>query len=539
MGTSFNKSKKIIAGITLTSFLFFTNVASAATQAGTIDLSGCATEVVSGLLAESLASLGGSAVAGLAPRTVEGIVITGAGATQVGTAIAGEAIATSISVPVNSTVANAQLALGNVVNTASATFQGVTKMNLDAVAYGIAQCTLTAITDNTVKWIQGGFQGSGAKFAVDTNKLFNDLADAVLSDFSQQIRNVKACDFTPNFIMDLANSVETSAPKNQKYPQKVQCPFTAANVSAQAVYNDFSILGWRGFGMMLNDSGNQFGVAVVTAQEAQRRQAEAKASQDQKLNWSNGFTDIIDTENCQWPSNVQLGTYSEGGNSVPTIAFLMPDGSVDGEPEILTPERQAFYQQKFCKTTTPGKIVGDSLMKAIGAKQDRIGFADNMNKIISALLGELTKEVVTGVFQAANNATPASGPSHNPTTMTGGTGTTGVITATAASPVITVATSNPSDITPTSVTLHGVLASAGAPDNGTEWFEWGKTLSLGTITPSKGYTAGASTSTTFALYDYPLTGLTPNTTYFFRAVGKSLITGATTAGATLELKTTP
>lgn len=288
--------------------------------------------------------------------------------------------ATALAVPVGDAVTNIYTGAIYGVNAAHSSFQDVGKMSLDALAYKVAQCTLEQLTNNTVKWIQSGFQGNPG-FAVDVNKLFGDISEGVLADFSNQIKNLEACDFTINFKWDLANTVSLSAPKNNKFPTKIKCPFSPQTVTASQFYNDRSSFSWKLMETALSDSGNRFGVSALTAQEAARRQKDAKAKEDQKLGWSNGFADLIDTEDC------------------PTMPAEVSIAIIEGQ---LPEEAVKFYQKSYCKTTTPGKIVGDSLMKAIGAKQDRIGFADNMNKIISALITELTTEATRGVFKALN-----------------------------------------------------------------------------------------------------------------------------------------
>lgn len=72
-------------------------------------------------------------------------------------------------------------------------------------------------------------------------------------------------------------------------------------------------------------------------------------------------------------------------------------------------------------------------------------------------------------------------------------------------PTIYVKTFLASDITPNSATLKGV----GGIDGEKHWFEWGTTMEMGNVTPQ----VAASTS-----YSYKITGLLPNTAYFFRAL---------------------
>ncbi|HAS84470.1 MAG TPA: hypothetical protein DCS23_00110 [Candidatus Yonathbacteria bacterium] len=256
--------------------------------------------------------------------------------------------------------------------------QQVARMTLDSMAYTAGQMLLDQVTDNIITWVQGGFNGSPS-FAVDPTKLFLDLADAVSGGMASQIRGIATCDFTANFNNDLANMVDLSTRRDagNKYAYQIRCPFPALNVNASDFYNDFNRGGWSAFEMALSDNGNAFGVAVLTSDELAKRQQEARATQEMRSNWSNGFTDLVDTDEC------------------PT----MPD-EVSGaiENDELSIEEKKAYQKAYCKTTTPGKIVGERLGQAVGVDMDRLGFVDNINKIIGAVIKQFTSQAMSGIF---------------------------------------------------------------------------------------------------------------------------------------------
>lgn len=402
---------------------------------------------------------------------------------------------TAVSVPITDAVSNIYLGTIDGVTAASASFQDVGKMNLDGFAYKVAQCTLNQLTNSIVSWIKGGFNGS-PKFAVDTKKLFQDIAQGVASDFARQIKNLQACKFTPTFIDDLTNSIDRSA-QRKRLPPKIKCPFPEQQVKASQFYNDFSTFGWKGMRTALEDGGNPFSVNVLTGQELANRQAEAKATEDQKKSWSNGFADIIDTENCDYPSDVQ--------------------DDLDNPDVEISAETRAYWEKTYCPTATPGKIVGDQLTKSIGAEQDRLGMADNMNKIISALIGELTKESVKGIFKSANSATRSvdAATGYNGSGSTGATG--GTVPAGSAVPYVSTSAS---DIARNGVTLNAHISPTNL--SGTMWFEWSTSQDLllqsqGTRTSSQSY----QSSSTQITYSYQQSGLTRGTTYYFRAVGRT------------------
>src|SRR3989344_3062698 len=67
----------------------------------------------------------------------------------------------------------------------------------------------------------------------------------------------------------------------------------------------------------------------------------------------------------------------------------------------------------------------------------------------------------------------------------------------------------------TSATLHGTVTPNGATTQA--WFEWGRTSALGEETAHQTFGANEPTRT----FSAPITGLSPQTTYYFRAVGEN------------------
>lgn len=250
-------------------------------------------------------------------------------------------------------------ALLNATTDLHAGFQDVAKMSLDTVMYGIGQAMLTSITDSTVNWIKGGFNGSPT-FATDPTKLLLDAANTVSGGMANQIRGIATCNFNSNFNNSLANMVDLSTRNgaNAKFNDQIKCPFPNG-INPADFYNNFDKGGWTAFEASLSDRGNPFGVMLLTSQELDKRQEEVRSLKEKQLNWSNGF---LSMETCD------------------------DTDSYTGQPSK-------------CHTTTPGKVISDTLSKSIGTDMDRLGFADNMNKIISALVSSLTSSVTTGVFK--------------------------------------------------------------------------------------------------------------------------------------------
>lgn len=270
------------------------------------------------------------------------------------------------------------------INNAHTQFQDVIMQNLDAWAYGVGQCALQLMTNQTIEWIKGGFAGS-PNYSINVDKLFQDLSDSVAKDLAFQIDGLNACDFTPQFKTDLINSVKLSAQSRSisrnRYSQRVKCPFPST-IDPAVFLQDFKQGGWAGFEASLSDSGNPFGVGLATRKEQKARDSQAKEVQQGKLTQSSGFLDILDWDGSTLSAD-------------PGCAF--PWTVVDNWAGMGA-DNQHYYAKQYCNTKTPGKTVEDQLSKSLGTEFDRLGFADSLNKIISALIGQVNLEVRQGLF---------------------------------------------------------------------------------------------------------------------------------------------
>ncbi|MCX6007948.1 MAG: hypothetical protein NTZ34_11920, partial [Chloroflexi bacterium] len=86
---------------------------------------------------------------------------------------------------------------------------------------------------------------------------------------------------------------------------------------------------------------------------------------------------------------------------------------------------------------------------------------------------------------------------------------------------IDVSTSSASDVTSGTVTLNGYLSGMGPYDSVTVWFSWGNSGSFGNNTGQQVlYGPGP--------FSMQLSGLSPNTTYYFRAAAKPQVIGVST-----------
>lgn len=267
----------------------------------------------------------------------------------------------------------------------------------DCIVYNAGQQMLQQLTDNTVKWIQGGFHGSPS-FTVNTHEVFLDLADMVAGDLARELRGVAMCDFGVNFQNDLSNTIELSAKKTYKFAGAAKCPFPETfNVNSSDFYTGINKFSWGAMEYAMKDNGNPFGMALLTGEELERRSSEKKEVRKQELSWSNGFTNIVDTDNCQYRSTI-LGRYDtneDGQITKDEWETLIADGDI-------SKNEAREYQKEACKTTTPGKMLGDQLSDITRVDMQRLGMVDNINKIVGAFISQVTKQAALGIFNAVS-----------------------------------------------------------------------------------------------------------------------------------------
>lgn len=267
----------------------------------------------------------------------------------------------------------------------------------DCIVYNAGQKMLEQLTNNTVAWVQGGFHGSPS-FSVNTHEVFLDLADMVAGDLARELRGIATCDFRVNYKNDLANSVELSSKRQYKFNSSVECPFPETyQLNSSDFYNGINKWSWEGLEYAMQENGNPFGVALLTGNELALRSSEKEEVRKQELSWANGFTNIVDTENCNYPSTTR-GRYdlNEDGN------ITQDEWDQLVSDEMMTKTEARELQKIYCKTTTPGKLLGDKLSEATGVDMQRLGLIDSINKIIGAVISQVTKQAAVGIFNAVS-----------------------------------------------------------------------------------------------------------------------------------------
>lgn len=257
---------------------------------------------------------------------------------------------------------------------------------LDAVAVQAANMIAERVTASTVNWINSGFKGSPA-YVQDPQAYFKDLGDKVAGDFINNDPRLSSLCGPISARVRLALTSNYIG-ENRQW----QCTLSEVTGNLEDFMGDFSQGGWDNFfEVTQRDQNNPIG-AYLQAQNELSLQLNSRAENSKmQLGWGTGF---LSKKTC--------ARYSEAvaGGTVTGERQLIGIGA-DGE-EIYGEEiNQALPDiPPKCleeKIVTPGSVIEDQLNDVLGLGNSKLAVADEINEIVSALLGQMLNRVVGGI----------------------------------------------------------------------------------------------------------------------------------------------
>lgn len=270
---------------------------------------------------------------------------------------------TYIPVPHTTPVAEAQFAVTevgpnlatNVITTTLTTSIELIGSVLDGIAWAVAKQMISMMLDSLVDWINSGFQGSPA-FVQDIRRFLLEAADIAIGEYLYELGGPFSFVCSP-FRLDvqLAVALEYDLSRTDDVPS---CRVTTIiNNFEQFVTGDFAQGGWEGwFNLVTRPSQTPYGQILTAKTQARARILNAEGESMSLLNFGDGF---LSGKLCE--------------------TYAGPNGP-----------------QEECFITKPGKVISEQLNKALGAGQDQLVAADEINEVISALVAQLANRAITG-----------------------------------------------------------------------------------------------------------------------------------------------
>ncbi len=277
----------------------------------------------------------------------------------------------------------------SILNTINTTFDVSKNSILDGIAWGVAKTAIRSMTRSLVTWINSGFEGSPA-FATNFREELLRTGDRAVANFLDAVAE-GACREDEQVIQ---NEDGTETPRDCTI---IYSPWleTAAVAAVAAYYvatepeliterlryrlhetlqndraflaGDFSQGGWRGwYEVTQNRANNPFGTALEVRSELQAAVDDAISDLTTELGWNDGF--------FSWKTCARRAEPTQDEEGSPVQGECLEEGP----------------------TQTPGGLIEDQLATSFGSDIDQLEIADEINEVISALVGQMINQVFGG-----------------------------------------------------------------------------------------------------------------------------------------------
>jgi len=225
----------------------------------------------------------------------------------------------------------------------------------DGIATALVRSLVQVLVSSIVNWINSGFEGSPA-FVADLEAHLRNVADQA---FSEILLDSDLSFLCSPFKLDVQIALAQQHNRSRRgLPFNPECSLEEVSDNIEGfLQGNFQNGGWDAWLALTQSESGDPTAAYLNSQLAVSLAITSKQGEETKLlDFGSGFLSF----------KVCDDTKSRGGN------------------------------QKDCTITTPGQVISDQLNKSLGAGQDSLIAADEINEIIGALLGQLAQQALTG-----------------------------------------------------------------------------------------------------------------------------------------------
>ena len=230
--------------------------------------------------------------------------------------------------------------------------------SLDAIAYQVAKTFISQMLQSTIIWINSGFKGSPA-FIQDLERFLLDTADIAAGEYIKGLGELGSIICRP-FRIDIQLALALKYQKAREGKEVDECTlsgivdnierFIDGSVAREDFWEQWIEVTskprtYTPYGQML-EAEAQMGVYINGK----------KVIASKELDWGSGF---LSSKVCE--------------------SVAGPNG----------PEQK-------CVISTPGQTISASLNKALGTGWDQLIAADEINEVVSALVGQIANQALTG-----------------------------------------------------------------------------------------------------------------------------------------------
>lgn len=227
----------------------------------------------------------------------------------------------------------------------------------DGIAWSVAKLAVQEITRSTVNWINNGFEGNPG-FLENPGQFFKDLADDVLGDF------IEGTEF--GFLCSPFQIQIKLALIKKHYGSRIPSCSLSDILNNVQNFEDFvsisdvsstqNIGGWSDWYNLTQPAGNPYGAYAAAEAELGLRISTSRGTIQKDLDLGGGL-----------------------------LSFRDCSGVTDKGPKNIN-----------CPIKTPGSVIENQLNNVLATPLEGLIAADEINEVISALLGQLLSQVFGG-----------------------------------------------------------------------------------------------------------------------------------------------
>lgn len=285
------------------------------------------------------------------------------------------------------------------VHTATnATALAITKV-LNGIAYHIAKTMISQMLRSTIVWINSGFKGSPA-FIQDLDRFLLNVADEAAGEYIRSLGEIGSFICSP-FRLDIQLALSLKYQKARERRDVDSCTLSGVVNNIENFFNgqvsnkNF----WRQWVEVTSkpQTYTPYGQYMAADAELNARIVNSRGRELKIAEMGDGFLSSKVCEAIEGPTTAAVGSSIGGGlataaNRASTSTGAAAVGSSIGGGLAAA----AAAPKQRCVISTPGKVISEQLNKMLGAGQDQLVAADEINEVVSALMGQIANQALTG-----------------------------------------------------------------------------------------------------------------------------------------------
>ncbi len=280
-------------------------------------------------------------------------------------AIPVEEVGPSLAATLKSAVENTATAIATAATAASAaisaganTALATKEFALDGIAFMVGKSIISSLIGSLIKWINSGFKGKPA-FVQDVKRFLLDAADRAAGEYIKDLGGFGSFICSP-FKLDIQIALAVEYQQAREHLEDPdECRLSEIVNNLEEFYNS-----------TFNDSSLEDFITITSRPEKYTPYGQllsAKASMRVRL--ANEKGQVLTEAN--W-----------GGGFLSGKICRMIEGSKG--------------PKESCAISKPGQVIAGTLNKALGAGQDQLVEADEINELIAALIAQLANQAIVG-----------------------------------------------------------------------------------------------------------------------------------------------